>query len=209
MAAKWKAGRTAWAVAAVIAATPLAAEEADTPATVSVVWQDPCSALPIAPEAVAAELAVLLRGAGLELAWREIAAEEPSRGSDVRMVLLAREAGGPSEVMGSVHRGSSARTAWINLPGVQRTLGLPAQRATWPAGSSRALARALARVVAHELVHLLAPEMPHAREGLMAARLSPRFLTGPDAPVSAPVAAALRRGASAGTPARVALAEGS
>ena len=38
---------------------------------------------------------------------------------------------------------------------------------------------AVGRVLAHELVHAIAPECPHTRTGLMAARLDRRLLTAP------------------------------
>ena len=202
MAAWWTVGRTAaWVVAAAVAATTGAAEEA-APATLSVVWLDPSAALPVADEAVAGELRRLLASAGVGLLWQKGDLEAAADASELRVVLLAREAAGPTEVMGSVYRGSRTRTAWINLPAVLRTLRLGDQRPAWPAGARPGLARALARVIAHELIHILAPEMPHAREGLLAAKLGPRFLTGPEAALSSPVAAALRRGALAHAQAR-------
>jgi hypothetical protein len=39
------------------------------------------------------------------------------------------------------------------------------------------LAKALGRVVVHELVHRIAPELPHARSGLMREDLGASFLT--------------------------------
>jgi hypothetical protein len=188
-------------VAAAVAATTAAAGE-EAPATLSVLWVDPSEALPVADQTVARELRSVLASAGVALDWRASAADMASDAAGLRVVLLAREAAGPTDVMGSVYRGSRTRTAWINLPAVRRTLRLGTHQAAWPAGSPAALARALARVIAHELVHILAPEMPHAREGLMAAKLGPRFLTGREAAVSAAVADALRRGARPDTHAR-------
>ena len=48
-----------------------------------------------------------------------------------------------------------------------------------PGSQSRRLGVALGRVLAHELVHTVAPECPHTRNGLMAERLSRRMLTAP------------------------------
>jgi hypothetical protein len=164
-------------------------------------WHDPSHALPFAHEVLAGELRAIFDGAGVDLRWETAGPEAVIAGSELHVVLLATELAGRTDVMGSVHPGSLSRTAWINLPGVQRTLGV--RRATradrWPE-SEQALSRALGRVIAHELVHLLAPELPHARRGLMAARLGPSFLTAPRVALSEPVAAAVRLGASSFAP---------
>jgi hypothetical protein len=192
--------------AAVLAATTGAAEERrdPPPAGTAVKWHDPSHALPFDHEALAGEVKALLAPAGLELAW-EAAAPDTSddAGSALRVVLLAAEQAGPSDVMGSVQRGGASRTAWIILRGVERTLGLPAGHAgkPWPPGSHRLLAHALARVIVHELVHLLVPDLPHTRGGLMAPRLGRPFLTAQHVALSPAVAAAVRSAASGDVPA--------
>lgn len=187
---------------AVLAATTGAAEERHDapPASIAVTWYDPSRALPFGHEVLAGEVRALLAPAGLELAWDAAAPDTSDAGSVVRVVLLAAEQAGPSDVMGSVQRGSASRTAWISLPGVERTLGLPQGRRTpRPPGSDRLLAHALARVIAHELVHLIAPDLPHTRGGLMAPRLGRRFLTARHVALPPAVAAAVRSATSGGT----------
>jgi hypothetical protein len=164
--------------------------------TLQVKWYDPSDALPFAHPVLAREVRAVLDAAGVDLEWERVGSEAMSAGSALRVVLLAAELAGRTDVMGSVHRGSLSRTAWINLPAVERTLGLrPTPGARLSPMSEQALSRALARVVAHELVHLLDPELPHARGGLMAPRLGRSFLTAPRVNLSAPVVAAVRLGA--------------
>jgi len=185
--------------AAVLAATSGAAEERPgaPPAGMAVKWYDPSRALPFGHEALAGEVQSVLAPAGLELAWEAAGPDMSDAGDALRVILLAAEQAGPSDVMGSVQRRGASRTAWISLPGVERTLGLPERRrAPRPPGSDRLLAQAVARVIAHELVHLLAPDLPHTRGGLMAPRLGRPFLTAEHVALSPAVAAAVRSAAS-------------
>jgi hypothetical protein len=183
---------------AVLAATMGRAEEShDAPPVALVVrWHDPSHALPFDHAVLAGEVQSVLAPADLEMDWQAVADQSDAR-STVRVVLLAAEQAGPSDVMGSVQRRGASRTAWISLPAVERTLGLPTDRTKLrPPGSDRSLAHALSRVIAHELVHLLAPDLPHTRDGLMAPRLGRPFLTGQRAVLSPAVADAVRSAAS-------------
>jgi hypothetical protein len=186
-------------VVVVLAATMGRAEDSHPapPAALVVRWHDPSHALPFDHAVLAGEVQSVLAPAGLGLDWHPAADDQSDAGSTVRVVLLATEQAGPSDVMGSVQRRGASRTAWISLPAVERTLGLPADRhKPRPPGSEHFLAHALSRVIAHELVHLLAPDLPHTRDGLMAPRLGRPFLTGQRAVLSPAVAAAVRSAAS-------------
>ncbi len=68
------------------------------------------------------------------------------------------------------------------------------------AAGVRQLGIALGRVLAHELTHSIAPDCPHTRTGLMAARLSRRTLTAPEAAFDELAARHLRGTAFARTP---------
>ena len=88
-----------------------------------------------------------------------------------------------------VHGGP--RSIFLSLGAAERALGFPLarrqgapatakpSRRRLPGSQSRRLGVALGRVLAHELVHTVAPECPHTRNGLMAERLSRRMLTAP------------------------------
>jgi hypothetical protein len=203
--AGWRAVRAVVAALACSAGAAGAEEVLPRP-SVTVKWHDPADALPFAAEALAAELATLLDRAGVDLTWEAAGPDAVVAGSELRVVLLGAERAGPTDVMGSVNPASLSRTAWINLTGVERTLGLRRRDALSRHGEQR-LCRGLSRVIAHELVHLLAPDLPHAREGLMAPRLGRTFLTAPQVSLSEPVAAALRLGAETPLGPRLALAE--
>lgn len=61
------------------------------------------------------------------------------------------------------------RSVFLSLGAAERALGR----------GTGALGTALGRVLAHELIHTVAPDCPHTRDGLMAAHLSRRALTAP------------------------------
>jgi hypothetical protein len=182
-------------VAAAVLSGPAAAQAVPVGerALLSVRWVDPERALPFDDATLAADVRSLLGLAGVELAWTS-GGPDRSTESSLRVVLLSAERAGASNVMGSVHRGSASRTTWISLPGVRRALRFPPGPSRSP-GARRLLSRALARVICHELVHLVAPDLPHAPRGLMAPRLGPQFLTTPRVALSPAVVAALRAGA--------------
>ena len=172
-----------------------AEEGIDAPA-LAVAWYDPEHALPFSDRMLADDLGDVLEPAGVAVDWAPAGPDAVASGSLLRVVLLAREAAGHSDVMGSVQRASLSRTAWISLPSVERALAIRRRPgASLLPSEARALSRALARVIAHELIHLLAPELPHTRTGLMAARLGRSFLTTPEVSLSPRDAAAVRAGA--------------
>ncbi len=87
------------------------------------------------------------------------------------------------------------RSVFLSLGAAERALGVggrvpPAGRA----GEELTLGAALGRVLAHELIHTVAPDCPHTRGGLMAARLSRRALTAPGVGFDELAAHYLRRG---------------
>jgi hypothetical protein len=201
--AGWRAVLVA-AFALLAAPTSSAAPLAGEP-WLGVRWLDPERALPFDEGMLAADVRSLLGLAGVGLEWTVAQPEDVDTGSELRVVLLSGERAGASDVMGSVRRGSPSRTAWISLRSVERNLGLHRHRSSPPTpGAQRTLSRALARVIAHELVHLLAPDLPHARGGLMAPRLGRRFLTAPRVALSPAVTAVLRAAADGSPVQRVA-----
>lgn len=59
------------------------------------------------------------------------------------------------------------------------------------------IGRALASVIVHELVHVVLPERPHSRSGLMAAELGRDVLLWPGAEIEPALAAAFLAGVAA------------
>jgi hypothetical protein len=100
----------------------------------------------------------------------------------IQVVLLTRDrsrGGMNSDTMGAVQRAEGSNSAvWILLSNVHYALGGSKQR---QAGvPMEMVARAVGRVLAHELVHLIAPELPHASSGLMSARVGRGLLLRED-----------------------------
>ncbi len=105
--------------------------------------------------------------------------------------------------MGLVNRHQRPpRDAWIFLEAVEHAV----RRSPNPFGADTALEEArlplaVARVVAHEVFHAVAPEEPHAKDGLMHHELDRAFLLGERPLFDAGGATTFRRGLAALLPA--------
>lgn len=143
------------------------------------VFYDPQGVLPRGFDRFAAEVQTIFRGLGIEASWRVGGNFGGASIPEVPVILLARDPNqkrGPERVMGLVRRDQEPqRAVWLFMEGVRFALGEP-----WPllGDHDGAVARALARVAAHEIVHAVAPDEPHASEGLMRHALDKRFLLG-------------------------------
>jgi hypothetical protein len=100
----------------------------------------------------------------------------------IRIVLMPRSGEGwamGSEAMGAIlEKNASAKTVYIFLPVVERTLGYSVDGKMLHDGrKSMALARALARVLAHETAHAIDSTIPHGPDGsVMTANLTSTLL---------------------------------
>jgi hypothetical protein len=106
--------------------------------------------------------------------------------AEIPVILLARDpAPGHDKagVMGVVLRDQEpARAIWVYLSNVRRAVGQDPRIEVPPTPrESLEMARAVGRVVAHELVHVVNPEAPHARDGLMRTQLGRSFLVSREA----------------------------
>jgi hypothetical protein len=144
----------------------------------SIHWADPEKQFPHETEELVAEARALFAPMGIELLWA--ASGSVATRDTVQVVLLSRDRSGGrmgEHAMACVQSGPRAQpAAWILVPRVRETLGLPAQPLP---NEGPLLSRALARVMAHELIHLIAPQVPHVPGGLMNASLGRDFLIGP------------------------------
>jgi hypothetical protein len=144
------------------------------PHTVTVHLADPEHVAPFGLEGVEAEAERLFAPLGVRLdgATQNEAA--------VQVILLAadRSQGGlKPQVMGAVSRSvQNPAVVWILVPSVRRALGGTSEQ--WPSLPNALVARALGRILAHEIVHLIAPELPHAQSGLMGPTLGRAQLLG-------------------------------
>lgn len=172
----WTAG-----VALVVAqAAAFRAEAAET-RRLTIHWSDPESQFPFETDELIAEARALFAPLGIELEWAPSGTTVTA--DHVQVVLLAADRSRGrmgAHTMACVQGGPGAQSvAWILVPRVRSALGLPPELQP---DEGAILSRALARVMAHELIHLIAPGVPHAPEGLMNASLGREFLLRPLAP---------------------------
>ncbi len=112
----------------------------------------------------------IFAGAGVRLEWiapASLTAE--GQGYALKVIMLdlepARWNVSPNAMGAVLGRRSPATAVYLFAPVIRRTLD-PSGRRPLPASW---LGRAFGKVLVHELVHALAPDLPHARSGLMAA----------------------------------------
>jgi hypothetical protein len=134
------------------------------------VWCDILHRAPFPFEVMSAEVERILGGENVDVTWRVFDGEGVIFGdSEIKVILLDQPRGRPSrerQVMGATPREGTSRTAWAYSSTVLWALGLAREEFLSPP-QQQEFARALGRVVAHEVVHVIAPEIPHARGGLM------------------------------------------
>jgi hypothetical protein len=131
--------------------------------------------------AVQAETVALVAAMGVQGDVRTLAPGTDLDPSAVTLILMDGEAPARAMegVMGAVQRQGVLPALWIYSANVAvgSRLGWRA-RDSWSARDQDAFARAMARVAVHEVVHLVCRWRQHDREGLMAAVLDHRTLTG-------------------------------
>jgi hypothetical protein len=162
------------------------------PRRLTIHWSDPEGQFPFPTDRLVAEARSLFAPLGIDLEWAPPGSVITR--DHVMIVLLALDRSGGrmgAHAMACVQAGPRVQpAAWILVPRVRETLGLPRHRVPQ---EGVLLPRALARVMAHELVHLIAPRVPHVRGGLMSASLGRDFLVGPlDAALDGVLAQAVR-----------------
>ena len=173
-------------------------------ADLSLVWVDVTGAARFAFAEAARETAALLRRMGVRATIRAGDSRSVSGASEMTVVVLPARTPGTRldhSVMGATSRApEGVRAIWVYAAGVASTLGLGTGPApNWSMGQRREFARALGRVVAHELVHAIAPERPHVKGGLMAARMGRAVLLASDIAIDTATSEAFRT-ALAGPP---------
>jgi hypothetical protein len=151
-------------------------------------WFDPTRAVPArATAALGDEVKSIFRGLGVDIDFSE-AAPDATYGDgatpEIPVILLRDdpvEERRSKRVMGLIVRNQKpTRAIWAFLEHVRWTLGVSALARSLPVSGleEHALGLALGRVVAHEVIHAVAPEEPHARNGLMSHSLDRAFLLG-------------------------------
>jgi hypothetical protein len=202
-------GRLVLLLAALTRATATASAEDPTAAEplagrLLVVWHDAHRLYHGTHSEVAREVQSLFEPLGLEMHWQRAKQFDPpldERTILLRIVLMPSDPAGPGwglggEVMGAVLPGNGrARSVYVFYPTLVRGLKLEPREGRLPDFNERdLLAKALGRVVAHEMVHAVAPDVPHAKRGLMQPSVTRSFLAGPDVVVSEPLRQAFLAG---------------
>jgi hypothetical protein len=153
------------------------------PTTLRLVWVDVRGMAGAIRAEAMAETAAILEAADVHVEWdTSRGGQRTVRENEIQVVLLGSGSPAmPSDVMGSAYPGArGARTVWVFLSGIRAALGYePHGRVALRPVESQNLARAVGRVIVHEIVHLTAPDRPHADTGLMAARLGRPILVLP------------------------------
>ena len=130
-----------------------------------------------------AETTTILNTAGLDVAWHASdGSQRPVREDEIQVVILDSAGRAmPVDVMGTAYPGArGARTVWVFLAGIRRALGHdPRAHSSLQPAEMMSVGRAVGRVIVHEIVHLTAPDRPHAEAGLMAPRLGRVMLVQP------------------------------
>lgn len=154
--------------------------------TVVLLWFDPLETLPDGFEEVGREVAAVFQGIGVDVQWRRGspgASFGPDSPPRVPVILLPEDPARDrraAPAMGVVLRGEgSPRVVWVFVNNVRSALGRDVlRRPKAEPDEARPLALAVARVMAHEVVHAIAPDEPHSRDGLMRKAMDRSFLLG-------------------------------
>jgi hypothetical protein len=151
--------------------------------TLRLVWVDVRGVGALIHAEAAGEATTILNSAGLDVVWHSSdGSQRAMRDDEIQVVLLGSNGRAmPADVMGTAYPGArGARTVWVFLSGIRRALGYdPGPRANLRPAELMSVGRAVGRVIVHEIVHLTAPDRPHAEAGLMAPRLGRGMLTKP------------------------------
>ena len=156
--------------------------------SLTLVWYDTYRLLPGSFEFMAREVIRIYEEVGVDVMW-EFGSEcyidsvdpDPLR---VDVVLLPSEPtswGLKATAMGvATHREGSKGSVYIFFPALIRTLRLSSQLGRlFDPRAQQMVSRAMARVISHELMHVMAPQYPHTKGGLMNGNMSKSYLERP------------------------------
>jgi hypothetical protein len=152
----------------------------------------------------ATEVETIFRDADVEISWRAAgpgATYGDNPWPELPVILLPEDplrSRRSRNVMGLVVRGHQTPfPIWTFLEPIRTVLGLPRENSLLLPAERTRLARAVGRVVAHEMIHVLAPEHPHDRHGLMRHALDRGSLIGEQAALAGRCARAVQSGLAA------------
>lgn len=147
-------------------------------------WHDSHRLFPYDLGRVTREAESVFEAAGVDIRWKLPGKPTLPLESDVNVVLMPSDPGGPgwrlpSDAMGAcVYETGKKQSVYIFITNVMRAIRLnPHEDRILSLLERRDLSRALGRVLAHEVVHAVAPSLQHSAEGLMSESLDIHFLT--------------------------------
>ncbi len=181
-----------------------AARHPDAPSSapsLHLVWVDVLGTASFAVPFASSEAAAILGQAGIATTSAVGTPSTELAADEIRIVILEEFRGDSplsKRVMGCTRRGGQTRTTWVYLSSVMWALGRSDRSGRGlPPREQEEVGRALGRVAAHEIVHVLAPDLPHGRDGLMAGRVSGALLASNHVGLGAQEAGAARAGFAA------------
>lgn len=161
-------------------ADPAPPTEAESIVDMEIVWIDVLGDPVYSFRRAMDEASEILRKVGVRYAYRLGEVNAVSGPNELRIIVLPRSQAPSSPrrlVMGAVNarfaQPGEARAIWVYTDAVVSALGLDSVEQ-----DPMAVAIAMGRVVAHEIVHVMAPQVGHAKSGLMSAVLSAKDLRG-------------------------------
>jgi hypothetical protein len=187
------------ATCSLVASPPASAQSRSVePARLRAAEIDFASLAPLTRSVMQHELALVLAPASLAPSWRRAPPEAETDPDEIRVVLLRSGGAGTDRgALGSAARRGLAPTIWVYVPNVAGALDLDLDGVATSLEAQRLMGVALGRVLAHEVVHVLAPEVGHARTGMMRSRLNSSHLASGRPALEGDCAAALAKGARA------------
>ncbi len=138
-------------------------------------WYDPEALVPVGFESISREVESIFRDHGPRVVLARGNGFEAPGARPLRVIVVRRGAAAwnlGDDVMG-VAPGSSVprRNIYVIAPVVRQVLGhTPGNAREEDSAESAEMSLALGRVIAHEVVHAVAPDHPHAEDGLMHGR---------------------------------------
>jgi hypothetical protein len=137
-----------------------------------------------------------LRAAGIDVTLARTTGQQLSELADVRVFFLdapPARSSIQSRTLGAAPRAATSHSAvWVYWGSIRDEIGIHHDNGWLTVAECFDLAHALGHVAAHEIVHVLAPEVPHAKDGLMAETLARAELLMSIVPMDARSAEMLR-----------------
>jgi len=158
------------------------------PLSLTLVWYDTYRLLPGSFESMAREVIRIYAEVGVDVMWefgRECYIDDfdpdPLRVDVVLVPSSPTSWGLKANAMGvATHREGAKGSVYLFFPALIRTLRLSSEIGdVFHPRAQKMVSRAMARVISHELLHVMAPQHPHTKGGLMNESMSKGYLERP------------------------------